>query len=384
VGCGSASTQRQRRFWQRGDLSIENRGGRVWLRHRLLPPATASTVVLRTSQLLAIIEYLAEPRTDDALIDRFPGTDLVGAVRTLAQRGLIFRSREAEKSYLLRHLAIHVLRTGEAMAQDVLGFGPMLFDDERRSLGEAVAADLERASRLLTKVQQALGAERARYIAQQCDGLAVLDHFGSLQLNLGSGRRQLTGWIGIDVLQSDLRLNLRWGLPFPDGAAHYVYSAHLLEHLYYEDAQALLGEIYRVLRPDGILRLVVPDIAAWIAAYSRDDRPFFDGFTGLWPALGNYGTPLARLLAYAGAGALPGDLGAHKFGYDFETLAALLRRAGFDSVERSTFNGGRHPALRIDDLSAAASLAAGETHYSLFVEASRRTLSPEKPGFRHP
>jgi hypothetical protein len=162
--------------WQRGDLSIENRGGQRWLRHRLLPPETAPTVLLRSSQLFAIIEYLAEPRTDDELIDRFPGTDVVGAVRTLAQRGLIFHSCEAEKGYLLRHLATHVVRAAEAVAQDVLGFGPALFGNLLCGRGEAVAADLERAGRLLTKVQQALQAERTPYVEQQCDRLAFLDH----------------------------------------------------------------------------------------------------------------------------------------------------------------------------------------------------------------
>jgi SAM-dependent methyltransferase len=214
------------------------------------------------------------------------------------------------------------------VAQDTLGFGSALFDDERCGRGEAVVADLKRASRLLSEAQQALWAKRAHYVDQQRNRLAVLDDVGSLQLNLGSGRRHLPGRIGIDVQQSDLRLNLRWGSSFPDGAARYVYFAHLFEHLYYRDAQVLLGEVYRVLRPDGILRLVVPDIAAWIVAYSRDEGPFFDGRAGLWPALGDYDTPLARLLAYADAGALPGDLGAHKFGYDFATLAASCGAPG--------------------------------------------------------
>jgi hypothetical protein len=72
-------------------------GGRVSLRHRLLPPETAPTVFLLSSQLFAIIEYLAEARTDDELIDRFPGTDVVGAVRTLAQRGLVFAVARQKK-----------------------------------------------------------------------------------------------------------------------------------------------------------------------------------------------------------------------------------------------------------------------------------------------
>src|SRR5262249_6907259 len=166
------------------------------------------------------------------------------------------------------------------------------------------------------------------------------------------------------------RLNLRWGLPLPDGAARYVYSAHLLEHLYYEDAKTLLADLRRVLRPDGVLRLVVPDVGACLAAYARQDRTFYERRKDSWPDTASDATPIAQILSYAGAGAAPGDLGAHKFGYDFETLTKLLHGAGFTSVERSTFNGSRHPALRIDDASAVAGFAIDGVFLSLFVEAT--------------
>jgi hypothetical protein len=60
---------------------------------------------------------------------------------------------------------------------------------------------------------------------------------------------------------------------------------------------------------------------------------------------------------------------AHKFGYDFETLSRLLRRAGFRQIERSDFMQSRRSVLRVDAASAIASAKYGNRYYSLFVEA---------------
>jgi hypothetical protein len=61
---------------------------------------------------------------------------------------------------------------------------------------------------------------------------------------------------GDDVIAADLRRPL----PFPDGCFTAVYAAHLLEHLEPAVAFGLMNECRRVLRPTGIVRIVVPDL----------------------------------------------------------------------------------------------------------------------------
>jgi hypothetical protein len=61
----------------------------------------------------------------------------------------------------------------------------------------------------------------------------------------------------------------------------------------------------------------------------------------------------------------------HKFGYDFDTLARILRRTGFASITRSSYMRSKHTALRVDDSSAFAGYKYGHEYYSLFVEATR-------------
>ena len=89
-------------------------------------------------------------------------------------------------------------------------------------------------------------------------------------LNLGCGADFHPDWINIDfhdhggtVLPYDLRL----GIPFPDASVDVVYHSHLLEHFTCDGGRAFLAECFRVLRPGGLLRAVVPDLENIVQAY---------------------------------------------------------------------------------------------------------------------
>src|SRR6266481_6364956 len=56
-------------------------------------------------------------------------------------------------------------------------------------------------------------------------------------------------------------------LPFKENSIAVIYGAHVLEHLYLADAQRLLVECKRVLRPGGLIRLVVPDLRSMVTTY---------------------------------------------------------------------------------------------------------------------
>ena len=51
------------------------------------------------------------------------------------------------------------------------------------------------------------------------------------------------------------------GLPLPDGCADVVIMSELIEHLV--DTDTAVDEVRRVLRPDGVLLLSTPNLAAW-------------------------------------------------------------------------------------------------------------------------
>jgi len=89
-------------------------------------------------------------------------------------------------------------------------------------------------------------------------------------LNLGCGNRYHPDWVNVDtrpagpdVLIHDLRHNL----PFVAGEFDVVYHSHLLEHFSKRSARDFLDECIRVLKPGGIIRVVVPDLEQIVKLY---------------------------------------------------------------------------------------------------------------------
>jgi SAM-dependent methyltransferase len=62
--------------------------------------------------------------------------------------------------------------------------------------------------------------------------------------------------------------DLARGIPFPADTFDVVYHSHFLEHLPRRAAKTFLADCRRVLRPGGILRIVVPDLEAIVRMYS--------------------------------------------------------------------------------------------------------------------
>jgi predicted SAM-dependent methyltransferase len=83
-------------------------------------------------------------------------------------------------------------------------------------------------------------------------------------LNLGCGTRHHPAWVNIDLRMTGpgvISYDLRQGsLPFAPNVFEAVYLSHLLEHFQKRYAPVLLRECYRVLKPKGIIRVVVPDL----------------------------------------------------------------------------------------------------------------------------
>jgi predicted SAM-dependent methyltransferase len=85
------------------------------------------------------------------------------------------------------------------------------------------------------------------------------------KLNLGCGERFRDGWVNVNFTSTGLGVitaNLGKGVPFPDESFDVVYHSHLLEHFPKTAAAGFLKECYRVLRPNGVIRVVVPDLEA--------------------------------------------------------------------------------------------------------------------------
>ncbi|HEY8902561.1 MAG TPA: methyltransferase domain-containing protein [Chthoniobacterales bacterium] len=91
-------------------------------------------------------------------------------------------------------------------------------------------------------------------------------------LNLGCGSSFHEDWENYDLVPSAPSvkpIDLTKPLPFEDGTFDVVYSSHVLEHIPRQRVPALLREMARILKPGGILRIVVPDLEGIIREYLR-------------------------------------------------------------------------------------------------------------------
>lgn len=91
-------------------------------------------------------------------------------------------------------------------------------------------------------------------------------------LNIGCGFTFHPAWINIDVVPSAPEVqycDITKNLPYPDNYFDACYSSHVLEHLTKEESQQLLTECHRILKPQGVIRVVVPDLEAIVREYLR-------------------------------------------------------------------------------------------------------------------
>jgi predicted SAM-dependent methyltransferase len=91
-------------------------------------------------------------------------------------------------------------------------------------------------------------------------------------LNLGCGSNYIldNSWTNIDFYGDGIKVvshNLLNGIPENDNSFDLVYHSHVLEHFSKDDGVKFLRDCYRVLKPGGVLRVVVPDLERIVKAY---------------------------------------------------------------------------------------------------------------------
>jgi predicted SAM-dependent methyltransferase len=153
-----------------------------------------------------------------------------------------------------------------------------------------------------------------------------------LLVNVGCGDLTKEGWINLDAAPPNggrYYYNAVNPLPFATGSIEHIHAEHFLEHLDYFDACQFINECFRVLELGGSFRIVVPDLEKYINAHHVNDREFFSKLVDL----GGAAKPLTTRALVCNQMCRMG--GAHKFAWDFETLAVALKESGFCGVERS-------------------------------------------------
>lgn len=137
--------------------------------------------------------------------------------------------------------------------------------------------------------------------------------------------------------------HLNVGKPWPYATRQFeaIFSSHMLEHLTLRAARNCLAESHRCLQEGGIMRIAVPDLDKLVSAFAPGHS--FDWASQFFEANE------------------VSEKNMHHFMYNFDSLSALLKSAGFAKVHRREYRQGLCPDIDTLD----------NRPESLFVEAIR-------------
>ena len=192
-----------------------------------------------------------------------------------------------------------------------------------------------------------------------------------LGVNIVCGTSVADGWYNIDnsptiwlsripVLRSLFRVpawpksvhrhDVLRGLPFGNETVDCIYSSHTFEHFTYAQSLFLTKECLRVLKPSGVLRIVVPDLKQLVQDYLSDpdsmaSHRFIErlSLSHTWQDLFHRGAH-------------------HQQMFDGRSLLGMLDEAGFENAQLSNFSESRIMNLAGLEL-------AQRRHESIYVEA---------------
>lgn len=97
-------------------------------------------------------------------------------------------------------------------------------------------------------------------------------------LNIGCGNSYHPDWINLDLYKSKFvkYYNIKNELPFADNSIDVVYHSHVLEHVDKSLAKKFINDCYRILKPKGIIRIVVPDLEKICFEYLKNLKKGFN------------------------------------------------------------------------------------------------------------
>jgi predicted SAM-dependent methyltransferase len=112
-------------------------------------------------------------------------------------------------------------------------------------------------------------------------------------------------------------------LPYNSSSIDVIYSSHMMEHLQRNDAITFLKECFRVLKPEGILRLSLPDLKIFVDNYLKhNDADLFIEHLLMEPPKTKKIKHLIKLF-------ISGGFREHSWMYDGKSLLKLLKEFGF-------------------------------------------------------
>ena len=164
------------------------------------------------------------------------------------------------------------------------------------------------------------------------------------KLELGSGERPREGYEHLDFRKGLPHLehihDLRKPLPFPANTFEEIFADNVLEHFPWIKSLTIVKDWVRVLKPGGLLRIIVPDLTNIIDGYIKgtgmnaiSSHRQVHGEMGL----GGWNSKICSIIKLFGGQDHDGNY--HFVAFDAELIAILFTKAGLSNIETSTGAG---------------------------------------------
>lgn len=126
-------------------------------------------------------------------------------------------------------------------------------------------------------------------------------------------------------------------LKLENNSIEFVYSSHLLEHIYFDQCVKLIENLYQALQIGGRIRFALPDYDAFLAEFAITHRTN--------PLMANQNFEQALL---SGPSSKPnvkrriwhfvtGDLHVHRWHPNFAVMENLLEQVGFKNIVKCSY-----------------------------------------------
>jgi len=178
---------------------------------------------------------------------------------------------------------------------------------------------------------------------------AVGEYLNSVEvakLQLGGGGGASENWLITDLVpqtSSIVYLNVAGPFPIPDQSFDYIACEHLIEHLDWFDGQNMLRECFRVLKPEGRIRIATPDLEMILGLYTkkdtRDKIDYMNYLNKRFPLLCPEPKPAFAVNCMVRSW-------GHQFIYDRRTLEVAMAEAGFVNCRMQKVGESEDPNLR--------------------------------------
>ncbi len=127
------------------------------------------------------------------------------------------------------------------------------------------------------------------------------------------------------------------GLPIEDNSVDGLYCSHVLEHLSFEDFNTALINSYKVLKPGGKFRLVMPDLEYMVERYLEQKK---QGNTeaSIHFIRDTYMVEESRKRGIRAIAEQVLGNSSHLWLWDFESTIVALEKVGFKAIRKCNYN----------------------------------------------